>query len=154
MNTFKAIAAMAENRVIGNKGQIPWHLPEDFKWFKRTTMGQILVMGRKTYESIGRPLPGRETIILSRSQHEIPEARTITDLSKLKQLKTDKTLWIAGGSEVYRQLLPWCSELLLTRVHQTAEGDVFFPKFEGQFHLTGKVLEHSGFTVERWLRRV
>ena len=80
MKTFKAIAAMAENRAIGNQGDIPWHLPEDFKWFKQTTMGAILVMGRKTYESIGRPLPGRETFVLSRTPREIRGVHSFTNL--------------------------------------------------------------------------
>ena len=152
MTTFKAIAAMATNRVIGNKGQIPWHLPEDFKWFKRTTMGHILVMGRKTYESIGRPLPGRETVVLSRTQLEIPKVQTFTSLSDIKELETDKIVWVAGGSEIYQQMLPLCSELYLTRVHQKIEGDAFFPEFESQFTLDAKVLEQPQFTVERWLK--
>ena len=151
MNTFKAIAAMAANRVIGNKGQIPWHLSEDFKWFKRKTMGHILVMGRKTYESIGRPLPGRKTLVFSRTHREIHGVDTFTDLSDLKHLETDKTIWIAGGSEIYQQMLPQCSELYLTRVHQKIEGDAFFPEFETQFYLDAKVLEHPEFTVEHWL---
>ncbi len=72
----KAIAAMAENRVIGNGNKIPWHLPEDFKWFKQMTTGNVIVMGRKTFESIGRPLPNRETIVLSRSNFAHPGVRT------------------------------------------------------------------------------
>ena len=152
MKTFKAIAAMAENRVIGNKGDIPWHLPEDFKWFKRTTMGDILVMGRKTYESIGRPLPGRETFILSRTPREIPNVRTFTDLSMLDQLKTDKTIWIAGGSEIYRQMLPKCSELYLTKVHRNVEGDTYFPPFEEHFILVATILIQTDFTIEHWVR--
>ena len=143
---------MATNRVIGNKGQIPWHLPEDFKWFKRTTMNHILVMGRKTYESIGRPLPGRETFVLSRTYREIPSVQTVTDLSDLKKLKTDKIIWVVGGSEIYEQMLPLCSELYLTRIHQSVEGDAFFPEFETQFHLDANVMEQPEFTVERWLK--
>ena len=152
MKSFKAIAAMAENRVIGNKGEIPWHLPEDFKWFKRTTMGHILVMGRKTYESIGRPLPGRETFVLSRTPREIPGVRTFTDLSLLEDLETDKTIWIAGGSEIYQQMLPKCNELYLTRVHREVEGDTYFPEFEDNFALKNITLKHADFTVEHWLR--
>ena len=153
MNTFKAIAAMADNRCIGNKGAIPWHLPEDFKWFKRTTMDHILVMGRKTYESIGRPLPGRKTFVLSRSPRKIPDVQTFTDLSDLETLETDKTIWIAGGSEIYRQMLPQCSELYLTRVHRTVDGDTFFPEFETQFYIKARILEQPEFTIEHWLRK-
>ena len=106
MKTFKAIAAMAENRVIGNQGDIPWHLPEDFKWFKQTTMGQILVMGRKTYESIGRPLPGRETFVLSRTPREIEGVHSFTNLEMLDHFETDKTIWIAGGVKSTSKCFP------------------------------------------------
>lgn len=143
---------MAENRAIGNQGQIPWHLPDDFKWFKRITMGHILVMGRKTYESIGRPLPGRKTFVLSRTQHKIPGVEIFNDFSNLEQLDTDKIIWIAGGSEIYAQMLPQCSELFLTRVHREVEGDAFFPKFENRFYLAEKISEQPEFTIEHWRR--
>ena len=89
MKKFQAIAAMAENRVIGNGNKIPWHLPDDFKWFKAKTMGHILIMGRKTFESIGRPLPGRETIILSQSGCRAPGTRTVESLEQLNEVLTD-----------------------------------------------------------------
>lgn len=143
---------MSENRVIGNAGEIPWHLPEDFKWFKKTTMGAILVMGRKTYESIGRPLPGRDTYVLSRQAREIKGVHSFTQLEALDHLETDKTIWIAGGGEIYRQMLGKCSELYLTRVHQTVEGDAFFPEFEDQFTLDTIIEKNDDFTIERWLR--
>ena len=77
------IAALGKNRVIGHGSRIPWHLPEDFKWFKQLTSGNVVVMGRKTFESIGKPLPNRETIILSRSQFSFPGVRTVSDLSQI-----------------------------------------------------------------------
>src|SRR3989449_7648634 len=80
---FKAIAAMSLNRVIGQSNKIPWHLPEDFKWFKKMTTGQVIVMGRKTFESIGRPLPDRSIIVLSRSGFAHPGVRTIRDLAEI-----------------------------------------------------------------------
>ena len=150
---FKAIAAMSENRVIGNAGDIPWHLPEDFKWFKKTTMGDILVMGRKTYESIGRPLPGRDTYVLSRQPREITGVHSFTDLEVLDHLETDRTIWIAGGGEIYKQMLHKCSELYLTRVHRTVEGDAFFPDFENLFSLDSIISKNEDFTIERWLKK-
>lgn len=150
MKHFRAIAAMSENRVIGNAGDIPWHLPADFKWFKQTTMGGILIMGRKTFDSIGRPLPGRETYVLSRTPRNIPSVHCLSNLEKLKQLKTNKTIWIAGGGDIYRQMLPHCETLYLTRVHRTCEGDAFFPSFEDDFTLAAVEIENSDFTVERW----
>lgn len=150
MNTFKAIAAMSQNRVIGSNGDIPWHLPDDFKWFKANTMGGILVMGRKTFESIGRPLPGRETFVLSRTPKNIDKVHCFTNLDALDKLTTDKTIWIAGGGEIYRQMLPKCTDLYLTRVHREVKGDAYFPNFEDAFRLDSTVLKHTEFTVEHW----
>jgi len=141
---------MSENRVIGNAGKIPWHLPEDFKWFKETTMGGILVMGRKTYESIGKPLPGRDTFVLSRQPQAIPGVHSFTDLEMLQHFDTDKTIWIAGGAEIYRQTLEKCSEIYLTRIHRLCEGDTFFPPFEDQFVLSEIVQRNQEFSIEHW----
>ncbi|WPJ97006.1 dihydrofolate reductase [Coraliomargarita algicola] len=153
MNTYKAIAAMSENRVIGHAGKIPWHLPADFKWFKQTTIGGILIMGRKTYESIGRPLPGRDTYVLSRSPQHIPGVQLFHDLTELEELQTDKTIWIAGGGEIYTQMLAKCSELYLTRVHRTVEGDAFFPEFEDQFTFESTIDQNKDFSIERWVKK-
>jgi len=151
---FKAIAAISKNRVIGNAGDIPWHLPEDFKWFKKTTMGDVLVMGRKTYESIGRPLPGRETFVLSRKPQEIEGVQIKSSLQELEDLETNKTIWIAGGAEIYSQAMDRCNEVMLTRVHRTVEGDTFFPTFEDSFELSETILETEDFTIERWIAKV
>lgn len=151
--SFKAIAAMSENRVIGHAGNIPWHLPEDFKWFKKTTMGDILVMGRKTYESIGRPLPGRETFVLSRQTQGIDGVSVFSSLEELEALETEKTIWIAGGAEIYRQAMDSCDEIILSRVHRTVEGDTFFPDFEDRFELIEIMLKTDDFTVERWIAK-
>lgn len=150
--SFKAIAAMSENRVIGKEGDMPWNLPEDFKWFKRATMGGIMIMGRKTYESIGKPLPGRETYVLSRQSLDIPGVTNITDIRVIQNIDTDKTVWIAGGAEIYRQTLDYCDEVLLTRVHRQCEGDTFFPEFEDRFDFEEVLENNDDFTIERWVR--
>jgi len=126
---------MALNRVIGRANQIPWHLPEDFRWFKKTTMGHVLVMGRKTFESIGRPLPGRETIVLSRSAWSHPLVHTASSLEHLPLPPDDpRTVFICGGADIYRQALPLCSDLFLTLVQrEIPDGDAFFPPFEESF---------------------
>ena len=107
MKPFQAIAAMAENRVIGAGNRIPWHLPDDFKWFKAKTMGQVLVMGRKTYESIGRPLPGRETLILSRSGYQAEGLQTLASTGALMDWVRDesRTVFVCGGAELYLSLI-------------------------------------------------
>ena len=102
MKHFKAIAAMSLNRVIGAGNQIPWHLPEDFKWFKQMTTGQIVVMGRKTFESIGRPLPNRETIILSRSRFEHPGTRTVASLREVLVSGETREVFICGWAAASR----------------------------------------------------
>src|SRR5437667_12263908 len=110
----KAIAAMSLNRVIGHGQRIPWHLPEDFKWFKKMTTGQVIVMGRKTFEAIGKPLPGRTTVVLTRSPAAIPGAQTISDLSQLEPASptlAGREIFICGGAQVYQQALPLCSDL-------------------------------------------
>jgi len=147
-----AIAAMAENRVIGNDNRLPWHLPEDFKFFKQQTMGHVLVMGRKTFASIGKPLPGRDTIVLSRNSQPINGVRIMRSIEELITFQSDKTLYICGGANIYEQLLPYCSELLLTRVKLRPQGDAFFPEFESLFSLDTVVLETDAFTIERYKR--
>jgi dihydrofolate reductase len=147
---FKAIAAMSLNRVIGAGNKIPWHLPEDFKWFKKMTTGQVIVMGRKTYESIGKPLPNRTTIVLSRSPLEIPGVRTISDLEQLDSLQAElagREIFICGGAQVYEQALPMCSDLYLTLVKRNVEGDTFFPAFDGTFALQEQILDQPEFKI-------
>lgn len=146
---------MSEDRVIGAGGKIPWHLPEDFKWFKQATMGQILVMGRRTYESIGRPLPGRETCVLSRTGFRVPGIRSFPDVASLEGALAEdpRDVYVAGGSEIYSQLLPRCSDLYLTRVRRRVAGDAFFPPFEDSFVLVGTVLENDDFAVEHYQHR-
>ncbi len=155
MRSLKAIAAMASNRVIGNHGKIPWHLPADFRWFKQNTLGQVVVMGRKTFESIGRPLPGRQTIVLSRSLTHLPTvavARSIEDL--LPMIEDDpREIWVAGGAEVYALLLPHCSDLFMTHVKQEVAGDALFPPFEDRFVRLGEVEDTPEFTLVHYQNR-
>lgn len=153
MKPWIAIAAMAENRVIGNGPNIPWHLPEDFKWFKEKTMGQIIVMGRKTFESIGRPLPKRENIVITRQAIEYPGVKVLASLEALDTLSTDKQIIICGGAEIYRQALPHCSDLFMTHVKGTFEGDILFPPFEDNFKAEETIRETDDFTVVRYTQQ-
>ena len=153
LKLFKAIAAMSENRVIGAGNKIPWHLPEDFKWFKQLTTGNVVVMGRKTFESIGRPLPNRENIILSRSRFEHPGTRTAASLREVLVSGETREVFICGGAEIYAQALPFCSDLYLTVVKRTVEGDAFFPAFEDRFELVEELRDTPEFRILHYRNR-
>ena len=147
MKQFKAIAAMSLNRVIGRGNSIPWHLPDDFKWFKRTTTGHVIVMGRKTFESIGKPLPDRATIVVSRTGFSFPGVRTVSDLRQIDVQAEAREVFICGGAQLYEQALPHCSDLYLTLVKRTVEGDTFFPRFEDDFVLHEIIGDEPLFSI-------
>ena len=134
-----AIAAMSRNRVIGADGRIPWHISEDLKFFKRTTLGHIIVMGRKTYDSLGKPLPGRENWVVSR-EADIAGVTVLRSFDAIEEPTDGRQLYIIGGAQLYAALLPRCSELLLTRIDRDVAGDTFFPEFESTFD-TGEILQ-------------
>ena len=153
MRGFKAIAAMSENRVIGFRNRIPWHLPEDFRWFKKLTTGNIVVMGRRTFESIGRPLPDRTTLVISRSGFAFPGVRTLRSLSEIDPAKETRDVFICGGAQLYVEALPMCTDLYLTLVKRVVEGDVFFPPFEERFQLLTEVLDRPEFRILHYVPR-
>lgn len=126
------IAAVADNGVIGIKNQLPWKLPADLQHFKKITMGHPIIMGRKTFESIGRPLPGRRNIVLSRIKHfSIPGCEVVSTLeAALEKLKEAEEVFIIGGESVYKEAMPFAQKLYITQVHAQVEGDTFFPKWE------------------------
>jgi len=155
MKHFKAMAAMSENRVIGRGNKIPWHLPEDFKWFKRMTTGQVVVMGRKTFESIGKPLPNRTTLVLSRGQFAYPGVKSVAALSQVdwsEPALAGRDIYICGGGQIYEQTLPMCSDLYLTLVKRTVDGDAFFPPFEDQFTLAEEMMDCADFKILHYRR--
>ena len=149
--SFKAVAAMAQNRAIGCNNRIPWHIPEDFKWFKQLTMGNILIMGRKTFESIGKPLPGRTTVILRHKKALFPGVQTITSLDEIKNYlyEDDKrSIFICGGANVYTQTVYLCSDLYLTLVKKTVqEADAFMPPFEHLFSKSTTLQDQPEFSI-------
>lgn len=151
---WKAIAAMSLNRVIGHQGNIPWHLPEDFRWVKECTSGQVIAMGRKTLESMGRPLPNRTNVVLSRKDFNHPGCVHLRSFDELEQYPTDKTVWIFGGAEIYRQSLPKTAEIYLTVVKREVEGDAFFPPFEDQFHRLDNIKETPEFEIRHYRNRL
>ncbi len=134
MNTPKIsmVCAMAKNRVIGKDNQMPWHLPADLKHFKSVTMSKPIVMGRKTYESIGRPLPGRQNVVISRNQGYSAEGCDVVDSidSALELLNEQPEVMIIGGGFLYSQMLAQADHLYLTFIDLEVDGDTQFPEFE------------------------
>ncbi len=124
------IVAMASNRVIGADNKMPWHLPADLKRFKQITMGSPILMGRKTHESIGRPLPGRTNIVISRNQQFQAQGCLVysTIESALQSLQTCKEIFIIGGSTLYDSILPKAETIFLTEIHREFHGDTYFPE--------------------------
>jgi dihydrofolate reductase len=195
MKHFKAIAAMSLNRVIGADGKIPWHLPEDFKWFKETTSGNVVVMGRKTFESLGKPLPNRKNLILTRHPQRLikshpevfgeyhewrggqrvggilkkpyqfefyftkagkdvsTEILIFNSLEKLNPSDFPTEIFICGGSEIYEQTLPRCSDLYLTLVKREVAGDAFFPPFEDRFVQVEEIRDTPEFKILHYRHR-
>jgi dihydrofolate reductase len=148
-----AIAAMGLNRAIGHEGRIPWHLPKDMKFFQHMTMGHVVVMGRKTFESLGKPLKGRENVVLSRGTFEAEGVRVVASPDEIAEPEDGRCVFVIGGSEIYRALLPRCSGLLLTVVRQSPEGDAFFPEFESEFALAEILDEDEELEIRRYARR-
>ncbi len=150
---LKAIAAMASNRVIGKEGKLPWHLPEDFRWFKKLTMGHPIVMGRKTCESIGRPLPGRRNVVVSRQWTTAPEGfELIHSIEALGDLELEGDVFVIGGAVLYKELLPECEEFYLSYVFEEYQGDAIFPAFEDQFKLEEVMASYPEFELRRYVR--
>ncbi len=132
LKPLSMIAAVAKNKVIGNKGQLPWHVSEDLKFFKAQTTGHSIVMGKKTYDSTGKPLPNRRNIIVSRTAATIDGAEVCgsVDEAIARARETDREPFIIGGAEIYRAAMPFATRLIITEIDQTPEGDAFFPDID------------------------
>ena len=132
MPKLAIIVAVADNGVIGSGNQLPWRLPDDLKRFKALSLGKPIVMGRKTYDSIGRPLPGRLNIVITRQAGlQIPGCTVVTSVAEaIAAAGAVEEIVIVGGADIYRQVLPRVQTIHLTRVHATVPGDVYFPALE------------------------
>lgn len=191
---MKAIAAMSLNRAIGRAGTIPWHLPEDFRWFKQVTLGHLVLMGRKTFDSLPKPLTNRTNVVLTREPRRLSrsadfiqrcgappvvghwsfrlrrrayqlgferlqdrEVWLVRSLSRLLQtLRAHppvRELFVAGGAQIYEQLLPRCTDVYLTVVFREVEGDAFFPPFEDGFRVVDVPLRTTDFEVLHYRRK-
>ena len=163
--TTTIIVAASENNVIGINNNLPWNLPEDMKFFKNTTWGMPVIMGRKTFETFkGKPLPGRMNIVITRQKDWKPEGAVVVDSYKDAQFvaaETDcKEAFVIGGGEIFKDLINKVDRLLITRVHAIVDGDVFFPVIEKKYwNLVSSVYnpadeKHAvAFTFEVWERK-
>ncbi len=146
--SYPGVVAMAADRAIGLRQSIPWRLSEDMRLFKRLTMGHPILMGRRTWESLGRPLPGRQNIVLTRSQgYSAPGAQVIHSVDELEALELmDSEVMVIGGAEIYALLLPRMSKLHVSEVQGSFEADTYFPEFAPFFARREVQAEYEGFT--------
>jgi dihydrofolate reductase len=153
--TVTLVAAVADNGVIGHAGGLPWHLPEDLRHFKRLTMGHVLVLGRRTYESIGRALPGRTTVVISRQPGwgavgVQPAASWSHALAVARSL--DDQVFVAGGAEVFAAALPDADRLVITHVPGSPQGDTWFPPVDCSQWQESRRDPHAGFEIATYER--
>lgn len=147
------IAVMATNRVIGRDNTIPWHIPEELRFFKRTTMGYPVIMGRLTYESLKGPLPGRQNIVISRNPSYLTAGTdNVTSLEEaLKKTREAEKVFILGGSQIFEKALPIADQIILSVLDREVEGDIYFPEFsDDDFQQTAHERNEGGtepFTV-------
>jgi len=150
---WSAIAAMSLNRVIGNANQLPWHLPDDLKWVMQQTRGAAIAMGRKTYTSMGRPLPHRLNIVLSRDPQPIAGCTVLPSTDALRDYACPTRLWIFGGATLYQQTLGEVEDFYLTVVNQQVIGDTFMPPFEHAFQPPVEIRTTPEFRILHYRHR-
>ena len=151
---FKIIDAHDPNRLIGNGLLIPWHIKEDFLHFKRTTLNHTLIMCSNTFKSIGKPLPNRKTIVINCSKDfDAMGEEVCCDLNEVinRYKDSEEVVFVVGGASIYRQMLPYVNEMIISVVKNTYEGDIYFPEYEKEFE-TYKEEEYDEFVV-KYMRR-
>ena len=152
---LKAVVAMASNRVIGKDGHLPWRLAEDLKWFKKMTVGFPIVMGRKTMESLGRPLPGRRNIVISRTLESVADGFELVRSCEaaIVVIGDEEEASIIGGAQIYSEMIPLCDEVLLSYVFRAYDGDTVLSEFEDEFDLVEILYRDEDFELRRYLRK-
>lgn len=154
MQPIILIAAVADNNVIGNNGKLPWHIPDDFKLFKDNTSGNTVVMGRRTFESIGRPLPNRNNIVVSSTlgeQEGITVCKTLDEALE-KARKFEKKIFIIGGARMYKEAMPIADKLYISHVSGKYEGDTFFPDIDLDKWRPARIEGHKDFKFVEYVR--
>ncbi len=149
-----AIFAMASNRVIGKNGDIPWRLSEDWKLFKKITLGHPVVMGRRTMESLPKRLAGRRSVVISRAMTGAPEGyEWVSNCDEaIELLQGEEKVFIIGGAQIFTEMLPVCDEVLLSYVFHPYEGDTYLPEFEDDFKMKEILYQDDDFELRRYVR--
>jgi dihydrofolate reductase len=148
---FQAIAAVASNGTIGLNNKIPWHIAEELSFFRRMTLGKTVLFGRKTFESIGKALPDRKNIVLSRSAMKIQGVTVAGSVEELLPIEDD--IWVCGGGNVYQLLLPACRELYISTIKKNYPGDTTFPEYESTFVAKKILLDSEKFYVTLFVNK-
>lgn len=156
------IAAYTKNKVIGKDGKIPWNLKNEKKRFKELTIGNVVIMGRKTYEEIGRPLPNRDTIVVSKTRtfdfENCMTARSVEEALKISKEKfPHKDVYISGGGEIYKEVLPYAQVMYITEINSVINGDVYFPDFDEKAfdkRIDAELNEELPYTYLTYTRKV
>jgi dihydrofolate reductase len=153
---LEIVVGYDEKRLIGNGSELPWHIPDDLKHFKNLTSGNRIIMGRKTYESIGRLLPNRENIILSRTkEYRVDGALVVSDIKELLQILDDnKKNFIIGGAKIYKELLPFTDKLHISHIKGTYKGDVYFPEVNWELFDIVEEVEYKDFVYRQYIRKI
>lgn len=150
---MSAVVAMALNRVIGDRGRLPWHIPEDLKWFRQLTTGHVVLMGRKTFESIGKPLTGRTNVVLTGSGATWQGVLSVSSLDQLCDAVVGQKIFVCGGARVFALTMPYWVEVYLTLVRRTVPGDTRMPLFEDRFEPDRVLVDHPEFRIIHFVRR-
>ena len=147
------IAAVAENGVIGRAGKLPWHIPEDLKRFRALTTGHPVIMGRKTFESIGKPLPDRKNIVITGQKDYHRDGIVIVhSLDEALKACSGEKAFVIGGSSVFEEALPFANRLEITQIHRVVEGDVYFPAIGGEW-IEKKREDYEGFSFVSYVKK-
>jgi dihydrofolate reductase len=151
----KAIVAMTRKRVIGQNNKIPWRLRGEQRWFKEVTMGHPILMGRKTFESIGKPLPGRRNLVVTRTGNfaGVDLIRDLRTFDPIPYELPGKEIFVIGGAEIYGALLDRCDSIYVTLVKEEYAGDAYFPEFETEFEISETIRETPDFDIFCYKRR-
>jgi len=149
---YHAVVAMTYGRVIGRKGSLPWNIPDEMAFFKRLTMGHTVIMGRETYESIGKPLEGRRNIVLSTSLEPVSGIEVAGSIVHLTQLKPTGEVFVIGGARTYREMLPYCDSVIVSLIKREYWGDKYMPRFEDSFTKAEQQIIHPEFDIWEYRR--